>query len=76
MGLLEYQAMPSLCDLTHVMADAAGYCISSQLGRSGKGNRYGKEKTGGTARPPRTNSHLPGQSPLASQAGRRVGPAL
>ncbi len=41
-----------------------------------QGNRYGKEKVGDTARPPRTKSHLPGHSPPASKAGRRVGPAL
>ncbi len=41
-----------------------------------RGNRYGTEKAGGTARPSRTKSHLPGHFPLASQAGCRVGPAL
>jgi hypothetical protein len=41
-----------------------------------QGNRYGKEKAGGTARPWRTKSHLPGHSPPASQASRRVGLAL
>jgi hypothetical protein len=49
---------------------------SSQLRSSGQGNRYGTEKAGGTASPSRTKSHLPGHSPPASQAGRRVGPAL
>jgi hypothetical protein len=35
----------------------------------------GTEKAGGTG-PSITNSHLPGHSPPASQAGRRVWPAL
>ncbi len=34
---------------------------------------YGMEKAGGTSR---TTSHLPGHSPPASQAVRRVGPTL
>ncbi len=55
---------------------AAGDSISTQLGSSCQGNRYGTEKAGGTARPSRTKSHLLGHSPPASQAGRRVGPAL
>jgi hypothetical protein len=45
-------------------------------GRSWQGNRYGTEKADSTARPSRTKSHLPGHSPPASQAVRRVGPAL
>jgi hypothetical protein len=81
MGLLEYQAMPSLREVTYdgwlctCTVTAAGNSISSQLGSSCKGNRYSTVKAGGTVRPSRT-SHLPGHSPLASQAGRRVGPAL
>ncbi len=54
----------------------AGKSISSQLGSSCQGNRYGTEKAGGMAHPSRTKSHLPGHSPPASQAGRRVGQAL
>ncbi len=42
----------------------------------GGGNRYGTEKAGGTDCPSRTKLPLPGYSPPASQAGRRVGPAL
>ncbi len=55
---------------------AAGNSVSSQLDSSCRGNRYGKEKAGGTARSSRTKSHMPGHSPSASQAGRRVGPVL
>jgi hypothetical protein len=39
-------------------------------------NRYSTEKTGSTARPSRSKSHLPGHSLPASHLGRRVGPAL
>ncbi len=86
MGLLEYQAMPSLCDVGHVgwlcnvyiyFITAAENSISSQLGSSCQGSRYGIVKAGGTSRPSRTKSHLPGHSPHpVSQAGRRIGPAL
>jgi hypothetical protein len=83
MGLLEYQTMPSL---RHVAHDG-GLCAftilqqleipsSVQLGSSCQGNRYSTEKPGGTARRSRTKSHLPAPSPPASQAGRRIGPAL
>ncbi len=58
----------------YVTAD--GNSISSQLGSSCQGNRYGTEKAGGTARLSRTKSHLRRHSPPDSQAGRRVGPAL
>jgi hypothetical protein len=37
---------------------------------------HGKEKAVGTVRPSHTKSHLLAHSPPASQAGRRVGPAL
>jgi hypothetical protein len=82
MCLLEYQAtyacvtqlMRYDCDIYYSTGD--GNSISSQLSSSCQGNRYDMEKTGGTARPSRTKSHLPGHSPPASQAGRRVGPAL
>jgi hypothetical protein len=77
--LLEYQAMPSLRDVAHdrwlcskmyiYYITAAGNSISSQLGSSCQGNRYGTEKTG-------TKSHLPVHSSPASQVGRRVWPAL
>jgi hypothetical protein len=40
-----------------------------QLGSSCQGNRYGTEKAGGTARPSRTKSHLPGTL-SSSQAGK------
>ncbi len=39
---------------------AAGNFISSQLGSSCQGNRYGTQKAGGTARTSCTKSHLPG----------------
>ncbi len=38
--------------------------------------QYSTENAGGTARPSRTKSHLPGRCPPASQEGRHVGPAL
>ncbi len=50
---------------------AAGNAIGLQLGSSVRATGYGTEKAGCTVRP----SHLPGNSSLASQAGRRVGPA-
>jgi hypothetical protein len=55
---------------------AAGNSLSSQLGSSCHGNNavYNMEKAGGSARPSRTKSQLPG--PSASQVGRRVWPAL
>ncbi len=44
---------------------AAGNSMSSQLGSSCPGKQDGTEKTGGTAHPSRTKSHLPGH-PSAS----------
>jgi len=84
MGLLEYLAMTSLRDIAHdgwlymyiYYTTAAGNSISSHLGSSGQGNRYGKERIRGTAHPILTKSHLPSHSPPASQADRRVGSAL
>ncbi len=85
MGLLGYHAMPSLRDLAHeswrmvivyiYYITAARNSISLQLGTSCRDSRYGKEKAGGTVRPSRKKSHLPGRSSAASQAGRRVEPA-
>jgi hypothetical protein len=49
---------------------AAGKSIILQLCSSCQGNWYSTEKAGGTARP-----SMPGHSPPASQASRRVGPA-
>ncbi len=81
LDLIHYLAMPSLRDIAHdgclctlYNIAAAENSISSQLGSSYQGNRYCTEKAGITARPSRTKSHLPGHSPSASQAGRRVGP--
>ncbi len=48
---------------------AAGQLLSGQP-------RHGTGKASSTALPSRTKSHLPGHFPPASQAGRRVGPAL
>ncbi len=83
---VQYQAMTSLRDLAHdgwmckfiicTCIPTTAMHISSQLGSSCQGNRYGTENTGGTARPSRKKSHLPSHSPPASQAGRLVGPAL
>ncbi len=49
---------------------------NSQLGSSWLGNRCGRETSGPMARRSHTKAHMPGHSPPASQAGRRVGPAL
>ncbi len=85
MGLLEYQAMPSLRDVAHdgwwlrtftTYVTAAGNSFSSQLDSSYQDNRYSMEKAGCAACPSRTKSHLPCHSPPASQAGRRVGAAI
>ncbi len=62
-----------LCTFTYITAD--GHSISSQLGSSCQGNRYGTKKAGDTARPSCTKSDLPVYSPSDIQAGRRVGPA-
>ncbi len=55
---------------------SAGNSIILQLDSSCQGNRYSTEKAGGTAHPSHSKSHLPAHSPPASQAGRRIGPAL
>ncbi len=47
---------------------AAGQLLIGQPVRYGKGRLYGP--------PSPTKTHLPGHSPPAGQAGRRVGPAL
>ncbi len=46
---------------------AAGNSISSQLGSSCQGNRYGTEKASGMDRPSCTKTHMPGHSPPASK---------
>ncbi len=85
MGLLEYQAKPSLRDVAHSSCrmvvyiyyiTAAGNSISSQLGSSCQGNWYGMENAGCAARLSHAKSHLPVHSPPASQMGRRSGPGL
>jgi hypothetical protein len=74
--------MPSLRVVAHdgwlctFTIQNSGNFISSQLVSSCHSNRYGTEKAGSTARPLGPKSPLPGHSPLASQAGRRIGPAL
>jgi hypothetical protein len=63
MGLLEYQAMPSMRDVDHdgilctftIHITAAGNSNSSQLGSSCQGP---VQQAGGTARPSCTKSHL------------------
>ncbi len=76
MGLLAYQAKPSLRDVAHDVVlstfTAAGNSISTQLGSFCQDNRYCTKKASGSARPSRTKSHLSGHSSLASQAFRRV----
>ena len=86
MGILEYQAMPSLRDVAHdgwlcaftIQCNRSWKFHQRQLDSSCKGNLCCTEKAGGTTRPSRRKSHLPGAGrlPLASKAGRRVGPAL
>jgi hypothetical protein len=76
MGLLEYQAMPSLRDVAHyewlcTFTAAAGNSISSQLGSSYQGNRYNTEKAAVQPVHEVQNHSLPG-----SQSGRHVGTAL
>ncbi len=56
--------------------ESSAIVCSSQFCSSCRSNRYSTEMAGGTARPSRIKSHLPGHSPPASQAGRRVGLAL
>ncbi len=72
MGLLEYQAIPSLRDLVH---DGV-LCTFSN--RSAPDRASGVVRQAGatwTVRHVRNHTLL-GHSPAASQAGRRVGPAL
>jgi hypothetical protein len=78
MGLLDYQAIPSLREgVVYIYyITLAGNSISTQLGSSFKSNRYGTEKAGSTVRPSRTKSNLLCHSHPASLAGRRVGPAI
>ncbi len=75
-SLLEYQAMPSL---TWLMTDGCVHLLHNSRWKfyqlAAGQLRYGTEKAD-RARPSRTKSHLPGHSPLASQAERHVGPAL
>jgi hypothetical protein len=83
MGLLEYQAMPSLRDVAHD-GWLFTFTIKQQLeipsARSWaapvRATGTVQKKAGGTACPSRTKSHQSGHSPPASKAGRRVGPAL
>ncbi len=71
MGLLEYQAMPSLRDIAND-GWLCTFIISQQLEIPQARIR----KAGGRDRPSHTKSHLSGHSPPASQGGCRVGPAL
>ena len=72
MGLLEYQAMPSLreeahdgwlCTFTLFYTGNSSWKFHQLAGWaapvSATANRYGKENAGGTARLSRTKSHLP-----------------
>jgi hypothetical protein len=51
---------------------AAGNSISSQLGSSCQGNRYGTAKVEGTTRPSHVKSQMPGHSPPAGQVCRHA----
>jgi hypothetical protein len=75
MGLLEYQAMPSLRDVAYdgwlcmdviYYITTAGNSISSQLGRQALRKRQAV----------RPVHHVQNQPPPAGQTGRHVGPAL
>ncbi len=78
MGLQEYQATPSLRDVAHdrwlYFITLAGNSISSQLGSSCQGNRYGTEKQ--VYGPFITYKITLTWSLFFGQMGRRVGPAL
>jgi hypothetical protein len=83
MGLLEYQVMPSMCDIAYVgglgtpsdslAAAAARFSRSSQLSSS-----YRRYSTSGQAAMTvhHGQNHPCWVTPPASKAGRRVGPAL
>jgi hypothetical protein len=68
---LECQAMPYLCEVAH---DGV-LCTFSTIDQPQTGTSGMAVRAGGMDQPPRTKSH-PGHSTPASQAGRRVGPAL
>ncbi len=83
LGLIEYQAMPSLRDVAHdgwlctfIILQISWKFRQLPAGSSCQGKWYITEKTGSMACPSHTKSNLPGHSSPASQAGRRVGPAL
>ncbi len=81
MGLLEYQAMPSLCDVAYdgwlcTFTIKQQQEIPSVRSWAAPVRETGTEKAGVVARLSRTKSHLPGHPPPASKAGRRVGPEL
>jgi hypothetical protein len=76
MGLLEYQSMPSLRDgRLRTFTTQQELEIPSSHSWAAPVRATGTVQTGGTDRPSRTKSHLPGHSPPASLAGRCVGPA-
>jgi hypothetical protein len=69
MGLPEYQYMPSLRDVAHdgVLCTFSNRSAPSDVVRQGRGHGPCVQVQ---------NHTLLGHSPPASQAGRRVGPAL
>jgi hypothetical protein len=74
MGLLEYQAMSSLRDVAH---DGA-LCTFNKRSAPDLSRMVSLPlRAGGMDRPSRIKSHpaVPGHSPPAGQADRRVGPA-
>jgi hypothetical protein len=72
MGLLEYQAMPSLRYVTH---DGV-LCTFSNRSAPNRGKWSGSSGQAAWTVHHVQNHTLLGHSPPASQAGRRVGPAL
>jgi hypothetical protein len=72
MGLLEYQAMPSLPDVAH---DGV-LCTICNRSAPGRGNWCGPSGQAAWNVHQVQNHTLLGHSPSACQAGRRVGPAL
>jgi hypothetical protein len=72
MGILEYQAMPSLRDIAH---DGV-LCTFSDTSAPDRGKWCGPSGQAAWTVHHVQNHSLLGHSPPASQAGRRVGPSL
>jgi hypothetical protein len=73
MGLIEYQAMPSLHDIVHYGGYSHLLYNSSWKFNLLAAVRYDTEKACGTDRPSHRKSHLPGHSPPASRRAAVLG---